>query len=174
MSNYVRYNSSTSVNRSPDDPHCFGVQWESDDPDCKYNCDEYYRCGREYRRVQSLKQRNAPAKTKQSYERKGSTAMVRRDPGRDGLTRPKLPPELPPGTEYLPEGRHGPVKRGIAMAFAEGVGAGGGTFFDSLGDFMRDIPAWHKHAGRRTYGQQWDDQRSPRRKEQSPEEEPEE
>jgi len=165
MTNYIRYSGNTSVSRQPNDPHCFGLQWESDDPECRYNCDEFYRCGREFKRVQTLRERehSSPVKSGGVSSGKTSSAVVRRDPGRDGLTRPKLPPELPPGTEYLPPGRHGPVKRAMSIAFAEGVGAGGGTFFDSLGDFMRNIPAWHQHAGRRTYGKQWDDQREPRR-----------
>lgn len=171
MPNYIRYNSSTSVNRVADDPHCFGLQWESDDPDCRYNCDEYYRCGREFRRVESLrgKQRNVPAKSEQGSRGNGKTAMVRRDQGHDGLIRPELPPEMPPGTEYLPPGRHGPVKRAMSIAFAEGLGAGGGTFFDAISGFMRNIPAWHANAGRRTYGKQWDDQREPRKRPEPPE-----
>jgi hypothetical protein len=56
----------------------------------------------------------------------------------------------------------------MSIAFAEGVGSGGGTFFDSLGDFMRNIPAWHASAGRREFGKRWDDQREPRRREEPP------
>lgn len=173
---FLRFNGSSDtsyVNREPGDSSCFGVSWEADDPNCRYECQDYHRCGREYRRLQEAQRKttssspstSAPVRSNSSSATQIATTNQAVKIGRgevyrgsDGIIRPVLPAGFPPGTELLPPGKHGPFKRGLTIAAVEGFAAGARHFFNNLGDFFANIPAWHYDAGVRTYGKRYYDQ----------------
>lgn len=159
--NFMRFSKSpTAVQRQPGDPECFGVSWDSDEPVCKYDCNAYARCGREMARLDAVKrQGSAPPmsypSSSTSYSTTNNSKVGVYEAGEGKIIRPRTPADMPPGTEYLPPERAGQssaLERGAAIAFSEGLAAGFGQFFSSCSNFARDITAWHPHAGRWKYG----------------------
>lgn len=153
--NFMRFNSaSLQVQRQHGDPECFGISWDSDEPACRYDCEVYSRCGRELARLDAIK-RHKKVGTAVAVQSSGSSRVGAYQTGESKITRPKIPSDMPPGTEYLPPelaGRNTALERGAAIAFSEGLAAGIGQFFTSCASFARDITAWHPHAGRWKYG----------------------
>lgn len=159
MPRYMRFGGgSNTVTRLPDDPSCFGREYDPNDSICNTDCEAYSRCGRASQRTTSstpTRSTSRPSSSVSTYRSEGTT-----------ITRPKTPNEYPPGTEYLPPERAGEssaFERGLAIAKAEGLAAGLGQFFSSLAGYSKDITAWHGNAGRWKYGDKFDGKKYPKK-----------
>ena len=175
--NFIRYSARGDQNKTRSNtngvhteayPECFGESWDPNDEDYCQLCDAFDECAKELTDRKRASEHRRTNRTSSSSSHSSTTRYNGTTSEHNtGIVRPKTPEGYPPGTEYCDpdhDGEHGVMKRAAAIFWAEGRAAFGNQLGQSLSRFMRDPTNWHKHAGRRRYGENFGPTKKPKRK----------